>query len=354
MELEALGWNDWFEQHSREHTQRGLGVGRVAADHGRLYKLHTPEGEVLAEPSGRLRHTARVGDEYPVTGDWVAFDEPPQSPHAVIRAVLPRRSQIHRRAAGTRTTLQVLAANMDWLMVVMGLDGDYNLRRLERYLLLAWESGASPLIVLNKTDLCESPRARLSEVEQTAAGTPVVALSAKSGDGLEPIRSRLQGGQTVAFLGSSGVGKSTLINRLLGHERQPTAEVRGSDDRGRHTTTYRELIPVPGGGLVIDTPGLRELQLWAEGEGLERTFADIESLAAGCAFRDCSHQREPRCAVRAAVDAGELDGARFASFSKLQAELLHAAVRQDHGLRLAQKLKWRPIHKAARRFRPRD
>jgi ribosome biogenesis GTPase len=354
MELEALGWNDWFEQHSREHTQRGLGVGRVVADHGKLYRVHAPDAERVAEASGRLRHAARGGDEHPVTGDWVVFDEPPKSPHAVIRAVLPRRSQIHRRAAGARTTRQVLAANMDWLMIVMGLDGDYNLRRLERYLLLAWESGANPLIVLNKTDLCGSPRARVSEVEEAATGTPVVALSARSGDGLEPIRSRLRGGQTAAFLGSSGVGKSTLINRLLGHERQPTADVRASDDRGRHTTTYRELIPVPGGGLVIDTPGLRELQLWAEGKGLERTFADIESLAAGCAFRDCSHQREPRCAVRAAVDAGELDGSRFASYLKLQAELHHAAVRQDQGLRLDEKQKWRAIHKAARKFRPKN
>jgi len=278
----------------------------------------------------------------------------PQEHRATIQAILPRRTRFSRKVAGGNTQEQVVAANIDTVFLAQGLDGDFNLRRLERYLLLAWDSGARPVIILNKADLCEDVEARVREVEGVAAGTPVHVMSAKLGEGLDEVQPYLAPGETVALLGSSGVGKSTLINRLLGVERLRTAEVRASDSRGRHTTTWRELILLPNGALVIDTPGLRELQLWDGGASARSVFPDIEALAADCHFRDCEHEQEPRCAVRLAAQEGHLAPERLESYRKLRREANYLASRQDQAAQLETKRKWRAIHRAARKHKQRE
>jgi ribosome biogenesis GTPase len=352
-DLVALGWTQERAKEFAPFADSGLVPARVAAVHGEIYRVWAAAGEALAEPSGRLRHASTSPADFPSTGDWVVLRSPAGEGRGAIDAVLPRRGYFSRKVAGDKTEEQVLAANVDTVFLVAGLDGDFNPRRIERALVLAWESGASPVIVLSKADVCADVAAHRVDVEAVAPGVPVLALSALAGDGLEALAPYLVPGLTIALLGSSGVGKSTLINRLLGWERQATREVRSHDSRGRHTTTHRELIVLPGGALIIDTPGLRELQLWAEGGGLSGTFEGIEALAASCAFRDCRHESEPRCAVRQAVEEGELDAERLASYFKLRAEMHHLEVRQDQWAQLAQKRKWRAIHRAVRDFRPR-
>lgn len=352
MQLSSLGWDSIYASSFETHRCNGLVPARVAADLGPLFRLLGEDGERLGEPSGRLRHSAVSRAELPAVGDWVAVSPQPGE-RAVIQAVLPRRTRFSRKTAGTTVEEQVLAANVDTVFLMCGLDGDFNPRRIERALLLAWESGAAPVVVLNKADVCEDVEARVRDVETVALGVPVIVVSAAEGSGLQALHAWLAPGRTVALLGSSGVGKSTLTNRLLGEERQATRAVREGDDRGRHTTTRRELIALPGGALLLDTPGLRELSLWAGDEGLRSAFDDVEELARDCGFRDCSHAREPRCAVRAAVDDGRLPRGRLASYFKLQAELRSLAVRQDKGAQADERRRWKAIHKAARHHQPR-
>jgi ribosome biogenesis GTPase len=316
--------------------------------HTRDVRVRTATGERLAGLAGRLRHGSRSPEDRPAVGDWVALRPREGEGRTLVHAVLPRRSAFVRRAAGDLTVQQVLAVNVDTVFLVMGLDRDYNPRRIERALVLAWESGADPVILLNKTDLCDDVAARQAEVEAAAPGVPVCTLAAKKGEGLETLSPWLVKGRTVALLGSSGVGKSTLVNRLLGEERQRTRAVRESDQRGRHTTTHRELVVLPGGALLLDTPGLREIQLWATEEGLATAFEDIEALSVQCRFRDCGHDAEPGCAVRAAVDEGTLASERLASFHKLRAELRSLEVREDPELQKAERARWRSIHKSLR------
>ena len=292
--LRALGWDDTFAAAFAPYADRSV-PGRVTLEHQKIYRVSTADGEILARVRGRLRHLADRRERFPAVGDWVAVSPGGAADdEGAIEALLPRRSRFSRKVAGETTEEQVVAANIDTVFLVSGLDHDFNLRRIERYLTTAWDGGARPVIVLNKADLVVDIGDILRQVEGVASGAPIHVMSSKRGEGIDALYAYLGPGQTGAFLGSSGVGKSTLINRLRGDDRQRTAEVRASDSRGRHTTTNRELLELPGGGLLIDTPGMREMQLW-EGS-LEDAFADIHALAAGCHFRDCRHDH--RAALR--------------------------------------------------------
>ncbi|MGG6242481.1 ribosome small subunit-dependent GTPase A [Nodosilinea sp. AN01ver1] len=346
MNLHNLGgWNATCKQAFAPWAEAGFEAGRVALEHRGAYQLLTPTGELWAEVTGQFRHQAESEQAFPAVGDWVAFY---RGDPATIHAVLPRQSAFVRKAAGGKTEGQVVAANVDTVFLVTGLDGDFNLRRIERYLVAAWESRANPVIVLNKADTCTDLGDRLAQVESVAIGVPIHAVSAATGAGLEQLTPYLGLGQTVALIGSSGVGKSTLTNHFLGLQQQATQAVRDDDSRGRHTTTGRHLLPLPSGALLIDTPGMRELQLWTTSDGLEATFADIEELAADCRFRDCRHQGEPGCAVEEAIASGALERDRLHSYHKLQREQQWLDQRQDARASLNSKRRWKTIHKAMR------
>ena len=329
--LVDLGWTPAFEEQFAPYAADGFEPARVAVEHRDAYVVYTARGERQAELSGRLRHAAAERGELPAVGDWTAVT--PTEP-ALVQAVLQRRTAFSRLAATDhgQTVEQVVAANVDVVFLTAGLDGDFNVRRLERYLTLGWESGASPVVVLTKLDLCDDVDAALLEVGSIAIGVPVHAVSNVTGEGVEELARYLSAGQTVAALGSSGVGKSSLVNRLAGEELMATADVR-ADGRGRHTTTARQLLILPGGGLFLDTPGMRELRLWDSDDGLATTFDDVTAAAARCRFRDCSHEAEPDCGVRAALAGGTLDEERYLSWRKLQNELRHLALKQDARLR---------------------
>jgi ribosome biogenesis GTPase len=345
--IEQLGWGPAFAEPFREYADAGLGAARVAIEHRGAYVLQSDD-EIWAELSGRLRHTARSPLDRPAVGDWVVHDRGAGGTgRAQIQAVLPRTSAFVRRAAGERTVEQVVAANVDVLFLVSSLNQDLNPNRIERYLTLAWESGASPAVVLTKADLCDDREAALALVSAVAFGVPVHVTSVVTGEGTEAVRAHLTGNRTGACVGSSGVGKSTLINVLAGDERLATSDIR-ADGRGRHTTTRRELIVLPGGGCMIDTPGMRELQLWDAEAGLELAFGDIDLLAAGCRFNDCLHEIEPGCAVRAAIAEGTLAADRLESYRKLQRELLYLEIKDDKRARAAERRRWAAISKAAR------
>jgi ribosome biogenesis GTPase / thiamine phosphate phosphatase len=307
--LERYGWNPEIARTFEAHG--GLDPGRVTVQHRGGWLVVTEGGELLADIAGRLRHEGVS----PVVGDWVALRD------GRIEAVLPRVSAFSRKTPWTLVAEQVLVANIDVAFLVMGLDErDFSIHRLERYLTTAWESGATPVIVLNKADLAEQLETQVAETEAVAFGVPVHVVSAATGDGIDELRPYLDGARTAALLGSSGVGKSTIINQLLGDERLRTGELR-RDGRGRHTTTHRELIPLDDGGVIVDTPGLRELQLWESDEGLERAFTDLSELAEHCRFADCRHESEPGCAVQEAIRSGELSADRLESYRKLEREL---------------------------------
>ncbi len=344
MLLEALGWSRARQIEFAPFAADGLEPGRVAVQERGRYAVLTPRGEVAAEASGRVRHEARPGG-LPVAGDWVAVRA--AGGLARVEAVLPRLTAFVRKAAGEADRPQVLAANLDVALLVAALP-DLNPRRLERYLAAAWESGAEPVLVLTKADLAANAASLAVEAEALAPGVAVHAVSSVTGEGVDEVRAHLLPNRTAALLGTSGAGKSSLVNRLLGERRQAVAEVRG-DGRGRHTTTNRELLLVPGGGLVLDTPGMRELGLWESEPGVEETFEDVASLAAQCRFGDCRHESEPGCAVAEAVRDGRLATARLESYRKLVRELAHLERRRDPRLRAEQRAHWRRIHRELRR-----
>jgi ribosome biogenesis GTPase len=345
MNLELLGWHDFFAESFPLHTPDRYSPGRVCRAARGVVRLLTAAGEVDARLSGKLHSENTVA-----VGDWVLWDPATET----VEAALPRRTEFARKKPGAPTQKQVLAANVDVVWIVTGLDGDFSLRRLERYLVLVSESGARPVVVLNKSDLCLDPAAALREARPVAAGAPVVLVSALSGMGLDDLAQHIDRGETGALIGSSGAGKSTLINGLLGYEAQIVQPVIGRDGRGRHTTTHRELILMPAGWLLMDLPGLREVQLWASEDAVGQTFAEVTALAERCRFRDCRHQGEPGCAVEAALRDGVLEPGRLESYHKLQKELSHLRTKQDEGAALEQKRLWKRIHKMHRKTpRPR-
>jgi ribosome biogenesis GTPase / thiamine phosphate phosphatase len=349
MTLQELGWDEARARESEAWAAKPAHQpGRVLIGFNYLYRVGIEGGEVETVLSGRLKHHAERQGELPAVGDWVVVRKRPKEDRGAIVAVLPRRSRFSRRMAGNVTDEQVVAANVDVIFIVMSLDDDFSVRRLERYLLMARESGATPVVLLTKPDLSADLAADVADVVAAAGDMPVHVISPKANQGLEQVAPYVAAGRTAALLGSSGVGKSTIINRLVGADVRKTREVRESDSKGRHTTTHRELVVLPGGGLMIDTPGMRELQLWDASDSVRDTFEDIEALAGECHFTDCRHRDEPRCAVKAAVDEGRIPPDRLGSYLQLQDELAYLARQQDERAQIEEKRKGKIGAKALR------
>ncbi|HBA83069.1 MAG TPA: ribosome small subunit-dependent GTPase A [Verrucomicrobia bacterium] len=343
--LKTWGWNEEWELSFEPYRHEGLAPARVIREDRELYLVQTETGEKTAAVSGRFRYQAASRSDFPSVGDWAAVETDEAAGKATIVALLPRRTAFSRRHPGKNEEEQIVAANVNTIFLVSALDGgrNFNLRRLERYLALARGSGAQPVIVLNKADLSDCVDRYILEAESAAPALPVHPVSALARQGLDALEPYLATGQTVALLGSSGVGKSALINALLGVEQQVTGEIRAQDHRGRHTTTRRELFLIPGGGMVIDTPGLRELGLWGDESELAGAFDDIEELASQCRFRDCRHDGEPDCAVQQALGDGSLDANRFDNYLRMRRELAHLARKTNPAAQRAEKERWKKI-----------
>lgn len=339
--LESFGWDSFFEEQAVENFE----VGRILLEHKHIYRIICNDGEYMAELSGKFRHEAVTKGDYPAVGDWVYIKKIENEKKAIIHRIFPRRSSFSRQEAGTRMEEQVIAANVDYLFLVNALNHDFNVRRMERYLLLAYESGAMPVIVLTKSSLCEDVEQKIVETEAVAMGVPIFIVDSLEHTGIDSLQQFVSSGKTIALVGSSGVGKSTLLNALIGIEVAKTGDIREEDSKGRHTTTHRELFRLPSGSLVIDTPGMRELQLWEGSDAIQTTFSDIEELAKTCRFRDCKHENEPGCAVHHAIDNGIITINRLQSYKKLQKELAYFMRKQDAVLARAERDKWKKISK---------
>lgn len=348
MALNRWGWDSYFEALWGENERENVLPSRVVAEHRGFWRVAGDFGECWAEVSGKLRSAAYESVEWPAVGDWVAVELLDDKSSAVIREVLPRRSGFVRKSPGKKITKQVIAANVDTAFLVSALDGDFNPRRMERYLAQGWASGARPVILLNKADACADARDKAAEMERVRLGTTVLIISAKTGEGFRELEKFLTPGQTLVLLGSSGVGKSTIANRLLGKAVQGVQPVREGDGRGRHTTTTRELLALPGGALLMDTPGLRELQLWDAADGVSEAFRDIDRLAVQCRFSDCGHETEPGCAVETALSAGTLDQARVENWRKLLREQEFLRRKMDPEARDKEKRRIKHLSRALR------
>ena len=342
--LEDLGWSPHFESQLSGRDPDGLLPARIAEELKGAYRIYVDGRLLPAVLPGKMLHSAAGRDDLPATGDWVLARVLPGEDRALVVELLERRTKLSRKEAGERTGEQLLAANVDLVFLVASLNRELNLRRIERYLTAIWESGAQPVIALNKADLAEDVEGLLADVEAIAPGVPVHVTSAETGDGVQELAGRLGPGVTAVFVGSSGVGKSSLINSIIGGEAQTVAGIR-EDDKGRHTTTSRQMLVLPGRGVIIDTPGLRELQLWTNESGASMAFSDVETFARDCRFSDCTHEREPGCAVRAALEAERLDENRVRSYRKLERERMYIARKHDQMLQIEEKKRWKQIHK---------
>ncbi len=352
MEIEDLGWNDFFQKQADSLLKHGREVGRVAEQHRTEFVLFTRHGELRAAIAGKIRLMASSRKDYPGVGDWVMIEPRPTESFARITAILPRRTKFSRKAPGQETEEQILAANIDTAFWITSVTAEFNPRRVERYLTAVWESGACPAIILNKADLgnTEDIDRHVRELAAVAPGIPIHALSALRREGFGQLAPYLVRGSTVVFLGVSGVGKSSIVNVLLGKDTQRVEEIRESDSRGRHTTTTRQLILLPGGGMVIDTPGIRELQIWDTGGPLE-SFGDIETIAPACRFDDCAHVNEPGCAVKAAVEEGRIDRNHYENFLKLKRELSRLGTQKTVRSRIEEKRKLRQFGRIVKDFK---
>ncbi|MBO6555852.1 MAG: ribosome small subunit-dependent GTPase A [Pseudomonadales bacterium] len=338
VEITELGWNHFFQQQLVE-TDPSCKPARVVRQDMNQYHLLSDDGNLIGVIPGRVRKAALSKADLPTVGDWVVYShiEGAEAGTVQIEKCLDRKSKFSRKEAGEVVDEQIVASNIDTVFIVSGLDDDFNPNRIERYLLLSWDSGANPVIVLNKADLCDNLEERLKELESIAMGAPVHVMSALDKAGTEVLLNYVKPGTTCAFMGSSGVGKSTLINLLLGYERFATGAVRDDDSKGRHTTTFRELVLTESGAMIIDTPGMREIQVWADSASLSQTFEDIEEIAIHCKFNDCQHNQEPGCAIREAIENGSLDRERLDRYYKLKREVAHVESQQTAAARAAKK-----------------
>jgi ribosome biogenesis GTPase / thiamine phosphate phosphatase len=350
--MKTLGFTTFFETQLEKLSVPSSKIpGRITLEHKHSYRVVTENGEMLGTVSGNFAFHAFSRKDYPAVGDFVLIEQMPGEERAIIHHLFERKSKFTRKMAGLEIDEQIVAANVDIVLLVMSLNADFNLRRLERYLVAAWDSGAKPVIILTKADLCDDVTTFVQEVESIAFGVDIIVVSALTGEGIENLNEMLTEGVTAALLGSSGAGKSTLTNALLQNDQMKVSNIREDDAKGRHTTTHRELVLLPSGACLIDTPGMRELQLWDQGDSLSASFSDIEQLAQACRFRDCTHKNEPGCAVLKSIDEGVLERARFKSYIKLQKELAYIEKKANTDAQLAEKRKWKQISKQQKKLR---
>lgn len=343
MILTNYGWNNSFEEAFKVYKEKGYEPGRVVHEGKGMFGVITAYGELAAETSGKMKFEIENYGDYPAVGDWVVLSVRAEEKKAIIHDILPRYSKFSRKAPTSSLEEQIIAANIDTIFLVNALSYDFSLSRMERYLTLAWDSGANPVFVLSKADLAEDVEEKRKQVEELAMGVPVQVISSVNEEGIDELTAYFVEGKTVVLLGQSGAGKSTLVNRLLGEERQKVSGVRGTDGQGRHTTTNRELILLPEGGMILDTPGMRRVNVFETEEGINQSFQDIESLAKFCKFNDCEHFHEPGCAVKQAIENGSLEQKRFKSYQKFQREAAYMKRQIDKKAQLQEKAKWKKL-----------